>query len=242
LIRCKVYSPTGQSLGSVTLDILKARAGYRLQQALFTKGSGVVPGDLLKLDSGQLLLSTLAKVYTPDEIRAAIVKHRTAIEAEREGLDELLARLEDPGFWSASAGGEQAPNRFGIKNYREPTGAGRDRFGGNADRGDDHETRSKAPDKGTTRPLVEIKSAGAGVDPMRKSPETIRCVEIAKSHGLRVSSRSMSDGGLSFDGRQGYQLALHPDGSWESEVRGEPCASGSAGQLARHLGQFHKRD
>ena len=66
---------------------------------MFTKGSGVVPRDLEKLDSGGLPLSTLTKVYSPAEIRKAIVRNADSLRKSAAAADEILAKIESENLW-----------------------------------------------------------------------------------------------------------------------------------------------
>jgi hypothetical protein len=240
VVTCVVNDARGRPLGTVMVDLPKARVFYRLQQALVGGEPGVLYKSLEQIDTGKLPLSTLARVYSPEEIRGAIQKRRSAVQAEGEALDELLTMLEDPAFWSAAQGGEQARDRFGIDDYAVPRSAERDTYGGGGSLGRSRELpgRSRPPGKGQEMSLAQMKSLG--IDPLRKSQESVLCRQMVDAHGWKVS-RSTSDGGLLFyhNGRPGNEIVLHPSGEWEHEHRGKSVAAGGPGALARHLATFH---
>ena len=101
MITVRVYSNVGELIGPVALDLRKSDAAFRLQQALFEKGSGVVPVDLERLDVGTLPLATLAKVYTSGEIRKAIVRNAESLRKSAAAANEILAKVESENLWQS---------------------------------------------------------------------------------------------------------------------------------------------
>lgn len=130
MITVRVYSNVGELIGPVALDLRKSDAAFRLQQALFEKGSGVVPADLERLDVGTLPLATLSKVYTPGALKKAIVRNAESLRKSAAAADEILARVESENLWigqlrqsGAKVSGEAA-DVLGKYSYKDASGKG----------------------------------------------------------------------------------------------------------------------
>jgi hypothetical protein len=100
MIQCVVYDATGKNkVGTVVLDIRKSAAGFKLQQALWDRGSEVIPRHLEMLDCGTLPLSVLSRVYSAAEIRKSIVRHTEDLRKSAAEADAILDRIEADNLW-----------------------------------------------------------------------------------------------------------------------------------------------
>jgi hypothetical protein len=241
MITVRVYSATGQRRADAHLPMSRSDVAVKMLRRIAKGGSEFDGDDLADLDNGRLKFGTLAKLFTRKELTTAVrarLSDESISETER---GELLALLDDRSLWSAAQGGEQAGNRFSIKDYDAPRADHRDRFGDGASRGESGELRgrSRPPGKGIMSPLAP-KATSDSIDPMRKSQEVIALTDLVKSHNWQVKE-SLHDGGLLFlhDAFQGHALGLHPDGSWQHDAAGKTIAAGAAG-LRQHLKIFHR--
>lgn len=113
-ITVRLYSETGEKGTRVGLALRKADVGARLLRALQDaeqmKKGGFTVTDLDRLDSGELPMSKIASLYTPQEIKEAIQRRMTEIDREGEELSALSAMLHTTLF-TAAQGGERARSR-----------------------------------------------------------------------------------------------------------------------------------
>jgi hypothetical protein len=130
MITVRVYSNVGELIGPVALDLRKSDAAFRLQKALLEKGSGVMPADLERLDVGTLPLATLSKVYTPGDIRKAIVRNVESLRKSAATTDEILAKVESENLWSGQRRksrakvNDEAADVLGKYSYKDASGKG----------------------------------------------------------------------------------------------------------------------
>lgn len=106
MIQVRLYSPTGEKGEKVSLSLRKSDVGYRLWTAI-QKGEGNV-SELTALDSGNLALSRLAKLYSVEELREAIQRRRAEMARESEELIALDAFLEQNPEFAEPQGGDAA--------------------------------------------------------------------------------------------------------------------------------------
>lgn len=233
MLRCKRHTATGQKLPDLYLDLSPTEAGMRLFKKFgaIAKSQGIADSDqnfglaLGKIDAGQIDLGTLMRLFTGPEIIRAIHGRLSQVQPGSDEYKDLMAMLHDPNGWRTAVGGQDAPDRFGVKRYDAPGGSRRDTCGGGAGRGDSGDPEGK----------------GKISKSLQKSMEHQGRLDECKAAGLRVHSGDCDPNVMIHPKRPGAgELHLRASGDWEHRRRGKLLASGGAAQLRGRLAMFSK--
>lgn len=110
-IKVRLYTATGERGEQIGLALRPGDVSVRLWRALqdpdAIKKGGLHLRDMDKLASGEIPLSKIASLYSPQEIRQAIQRRMQEINRESSELEALEALLHSDG-WADALGGPAA--------------------------------------------------------------------------------------------------------------------------------------
>ncbi len=211
-IRIRLFTETGRRLPDVTLPtITTTEASTRaLRRIAKSEHSGLTGEHLAQIDAGRLEWSALRRMFTRPELRKASESRLADVNIPRSEREQLLALLEQPSYWSAALGGEDAVDRFGVRRGSVPRGSHADTYGAGASRGEE------TPD-------------------FRMAKETAKGYGWRVTRSLPGGGLSMHH-----QRRGGDELAIDATGEWEHQRRGgSTVAKGGPRLLNAHLLNVH---